>query len=93
MMVYLKPPAPAETDNEIQIIDDLEALSEEVRCKRLPGLGRSRPAAIDVFVAALTTMWNEIAREQLDEDWKQTLARAARTWKDHRSATCPTVLV
>ncbi|HVV12094.1 hypothetical protein [Amycolatopsis sp.] len=32
MMIDLKPPGPAETDDEIQIIEDLEALSEEGRC-------------------------------------------------------------
>lgn len=32
MLIDLKPPASAETDYEIQIIDDLEALSEEGRC-------------------------------------------------------------
>lgn len=30
-MIELKPPVPAQTD-EIQIIDDLEALSEDGRC-------------------------------------------------------------
>lgn len=58
-----------------------------------PAWEEADPAAIDVFVAALTTMWNDIARDQPDENWKQALAQAARAWKDHRSAARPTVLV
>ncbi|HVV12095.1 phosphotransferase [Amycolatopsis sp.] len=66
--------------------------AEEV-ARECPAWVEADPAAIDVFVAALTTMWNEIAQDQPDEDWKQALAQAARAWKDHRSAARPTVLV
>lgn len=44
------------------------------------------PAAVDLFAAALTTLWNDIARDQPDEPWKQALAASAQRWHEHRLA-------
>lgn len=65
----------------------------ETVASECPAWTDADPAAIDVFVAALTTMWTAIAQDQPDETWKQSLARAAREWQDHRCATRPTLLV
>lgn len=67
--------------------------SAEEIARECPAWADADPAAVDVFVAALTAMWGEIARDQPDEQWKQALAHAAQQWKDHRSASRPTVLV
>lgn len=43
-------------------------------------------ASIDLFVCVLASLWDEIARDQPNEPWKQTLATSAGRWRDHRSA-------
>lgn len=67
--------------------------SAEAVARECPSWSNADPAAIDVFAHALTTMWTAIAQAQPEEAWKQSMARAARAWRDHRSAARPAVLV
>lgn len=68
------------------------AAAEEV-ARECPAWAEADPAAIDVFVEALTATWGDFARDEPGEPWNPALARAAQEWKDHRLATRPTVLV
>jgi hypothetical protein len=54
--------------------------------RRCPARNDADPAAIDLFASALTTLWDAIALDQVDEPWKQTLAVSARQWHEHRTA-------
>lgn len=61
-------------------------VSAEDVARQCPAWENADPAAIDLFAAALTTLWGDIALDQSDEPWKQTLALSARQWHEHRSA-------
>ncbi|WP_432850694.1 hypothetical protein ACQPXB_08600 [Amycolatopsis sp. CA-161197] len=50
-----------------------------------PAWNDADPAAIDLFVNVLTTMWDSIAQDQPGEDWKQTLATSAKQWLEYRA--------
>jgi hypothetical protein len=53
--------------------------------RECPAWRAANPAAIDLFASGLTSLWGDIARDQPDEQWKQTLAASARQWQQHRS--------
>jgi hypothetical protein len=57
------------------------ASAEEV-ARHCPAWDDTDPAAIDVFASALTALWDEVARDQPDEAWKQALAASARHWRN-----------
>ncbi|MEW2507602.1 hypothetical protein AB0878_44800 [Amycolatopsis sp. NPDC047767] len=61
--------------------------SAEDIARQCPAWRDADPAAINLFARGLTAMWEEIAQDQPDEEWKQTLAASARQWFEHRSAT------
>lgn len=61
------------------------ASAEEV-ARQCPAWDDTDRAAIDVFASALTALWDEVARDQPDEAWKQALAASARHWREYRSA-------
>jgi hypothetical protein len=60
--------------------------SAEDIAQQCPAWADADPAAIDVFASALTALWRDIARDQPDEKWKQSLAASARQWHEYRSA-------
>lgn len=43
-------------------------------------------ATIDFFVSLLTSLWDEIARDQPGEPWKQRISTSAHRWQAYRSA-------
>jgi hypothetical protein len=55
----------------------------EACAARLPAYAAADPAHIDVFARANVTMWNEI-EAQNPLPWAKAMARAARTWAQHR---------
>ncbi|MGH4024382.1 MAG: phosphotransferase [Pseudonocardiaceae bacterium] len=61
------------------------ASAEEV-ARGCPAWRDADPAAINLFASALTSLWADIARDQPDEGWKQTLAASTRQWLNHRLA-------
>lgn len=61
--------------------------SAEGVARECPAWAEADPAAIDVFASALTVLWDEVARDQPDQPWKQALAASARQWRAHRSAS------
>ena len=61
------------------------AAQAEQQARRLPAFAAADPAHIDLFAAANTRLWAEVAGSSASA-WTAAMARAARVWAAHRQA-------